>query len=239
VVLLARRLPCSLPLPTAQQRRHQRTRHQQITQPAQRRQPVALLHRRGVGPRLRDHPLAAVGQHHQQLCPAVAAQPAQHRHPLPVQRILPPVDRHDAHRCSPRPTPTPPGVAWPPAQRTACTTRPTSTSSKVDRHLRRSTGTPAAILAAIRSTHPSLPEHGNPPAASASTAAGQSTTANRPPPASARPTHTNRPTNSPRHSQRRCPISNSTAASASQSPLACARNAAANSSKHVVCRGFL
>src|SRR3989440_6328378 len=112
----------------------------------------------------------------------MAAQPAQHPHPLPVQRILPPADRHDGHRHSPRPAPTPPATTRVPAPR-AATTTPTRHSSKLDWMSLRSTATPSAKPAAIRSTFASLSEQ--------------------------------------------------------DSPTARARNAAANSSKHVVYRGFL
>jgi hypothetical protein len=73
VVLLARRLPCSLPPPTAGQRRDQHAGGQQITQPAERGRLIALVCRLGVGPRLRDHPLAPIREHYQQLHRAVAA----------------------------------------------------------------------------------------------------------------------------------------------------------------------
>ncbi len=213
MVLLARRLPCSLLPPLGgpcQQRANHRARVQQLRQRAQRR----CVGRRPdiravqVGPRRRDQRLAAIRQHHQQLQLPLPASLPQHRQLLAPHGMTRPGDPHRAHRVAP-PAPRRPLLCS-----TASTTRSTLTLSKVDRQSPRSTGTPAAILAAIRSTQPSLPEHGNPPPANALTAAGQSTTASTRSPAIARPTQTNRPTNSSRHSQRSWPISSSTAASA-------------------------
>jgi hypothetical protein len=96
VVLLARRLPCSLPPP--RQRRDQHAGGQQVVESTQRGGLLAAVVWLGIGPRLRDHPLAAIGEHHQQFHHTVAAQPAQDPYLLPVQRIPAPGDRHHGHR---------------------------------------------------------------------------------------------------------------------------------------------
>jgi len=105
VVLLARWLPCSLLLTGALgQGLHQRAGGQEILKPAERGRDLAAgVVRLGVGPRPGNHPFAAVGQHDQQLRHAVATQPAQHPHPLAIQRVFHPGDRHDGHPRSPLP----------------------------------------------------------------------------------------------------------------------------------------
>ena len=102
-----------------------------------------------------------------------------------------------------------------------------------------STGTPAAILAAIRSTRSSPAEHGSTPASSAPATATKSTAAIGRRLTTSQPNSTAISRKSSRKSHDRFPISSSTAASRHSRPFAHTRSAATRSSKHVVCRGFL
>jgi len=70
VVLLARWLPCSLLRPSGRagvKRGNQYRYGEQIADPAERRSHAGVILADGwllIGPLLRDHPLAAIGQYH-------------------------------------------------------------------------------------------------------------------------------------------------------------------------------
>ena len=191
-----------------------------------------------AGPLRRDQPLAAIGQHHQQLQPPVPAHPAQHPQFLPVQRVTRPrTPPCPAARRSPaclRPTCTRHPAAW----HTARAARAAFTASMHRAASRRSTGMPSAMLAATSTTCRSPSEHGSIPC-TALAAAAKSTAATGRSRNGSHPTSTATCRKSSRSSQPRCSISSSAAASVGSQPFAHARIASARSSKHVVRRGVV
>ena len=131
-----------------------------------------------IGPCRRDQRLAAIRQHQQQLQPAMPAQPPSTAAPA-LQRM--PRTRDVTIRGSVPVTSPPPAAEQAPAARGVTAPhgqpgwhypRPGQSRSPADRPARHS-----AMLAAIRSTCPSPPEHGSTPASSAPTAASKSTAA--------------------------------------------------------------
>ena len=72
-------------------RRNQRAQRKQVAGRCERRRRAAAACAL-ISPRRRDHPLAAIGQHDQQLHPATPPRPAQHLQALPLKDI--PVTGH-------------------------------------------------------------------------------------------------------------------------------------------------
>ena len=159
IILPGRRFSCSLlpfVLATGVQRGNQHGQTQQVRRCAQR--PRAAAAARGcVGPRHRDQPLGAIRQDHQQLACPVPAHAAQHRQQLAFEGMPWPGDPHGVHRRPCPPASRAPRSPQPAVCNTAAAASAALPASRPVTASRRSTGTPAAKLAAICSPCPPLP----------------------------------------------------------------------------------